>query len=118
DAAFVDQAAKEPGATKLESGVIVKVETKGKGKSPKPTDKLRVSYEGTLTDGSTIASEHGADVHLAMSAVSPCWADALPKMKVGETAQLVCPPASAGDAAKAVGVPPGATLVYKLSLLE
>src|SRR5207253_120366 len=49
--AYMAKAAAEPGAKKLDSGVIITTLTPGTGPSPKATDKVKVHYHGTLTDG-------------------------------------------------------------------
>jgi hypothetical protein len=47
----VDQAAREPGATRTASGLVMIPITPGTGASPKGTDTVTVNYEGRLTDG-------------------------------------------------------------------
>jgi FKBP-type peptidyl-prolyl cis-trans isomerase FkpA len=117
--AFADKAAKEPGAQRLPSGVVYKTVKPGTGPSPKETDKVKVNYEGKLIDGTVFDSSYkrGQPVDFALNGVVKCWTEGVAKMKVGEEAQLVCPSDTAyGDAGHS-GIPPGATLVFKVELL-
>src|SRR5713226_6730471 len=54
-----EKAAKEPGAKKIDinldggrkSSLVIKTLTPGNGPNPQPTDKVKVNYEGRLTNG-------------------------------------------------------------------
>jgi FKBP-type peptidyl-prolyl cis-trans isomerase FkpA len=118
--AFLEQAAKEPGAVKTDSGLIIKTLTPGKGASPKATDRVKVHYHGTLIDGTVFDSsvKRGTPAEFPLSGVIPCWTEGVQKMKVGEKARLVCPSSIAyGDAGRP-SIPPGATLIFEVELLE
>jgi len=88
---FLDKAAAEKGAEKLPSGVVYKETKAGTGASPKPTDRVKVHYKGTLTDGEVFDSslERGEPVTFPLNGVIPCWTQGVQKMKVGGKAQLV-----------------------------
>ena len=47
-AAFIDKAAKEPGATKTTSGIVVTTTSVGQGAAPTANDQVKVHYEGRL----------------------------------------------------------------------
>ena len=116
---FVDKAAKEPGAQRLPSGVVYRTVKPGTGPSPKETDKVKVNYEGKLVDGTVFDSSYkrGQPAEFPLNGVIKCWTEGVGKMKVGEEAQLVCPSDTAyGDMGRP-GIPPGATLVFKVELL-
>ena len=53
---FLDKAAAEKGATRTASGLIITTLKPGTGPSPKATDKVKVHYHGTLTDGTVFDS--------------------------------------------------------------
>src|SRR6185295_9594192 len=53
---YLEKAAKEKGATKTASGMIIQELTPGKGESPKATDTVKVHYKGTLIDGTVFDS--------------------------------------------------------------
>lgn len=109
--------AKEPGAQTLEGGIVLRMLKAGEGASPSPRDRVRVKYEGRTADGKVFDSSASADVPL--DKVVRCWSVALPKLRVGGRARLVCPPATAyGEQGRQPQVPGGATIVFDIELLE
>ena len=120
-AVFVDQAMKEAGAVKTASGMVFVDQKKGTGASPKVTDTVKVHYKGTLVDGKVFDSSYdrGEPAQFPLSGVIPCWTEGVQKMAVGGKAKLVCPPAIAyGERGSPPVIPPGATLVFEVELLE
>ena len=118
--AFLAKAAAEQGATKTASGLIIKTLTPGKGASPKPTDKVKVHYQGTLTDGTVFDSslQRGEPVTFPLNGVIKCWNEGVQLMKVGEKSRLVCPADLAyGERGAPPRIKPGATLVFDIELL-
>jgi FKBP-type peptidyl-prolyl cis-trans isomerase len=118
---FAAAAEKEPGAVKTDSGLVYRTLTAGKGPSPKATDTVRVHYHGTLTDGKVFDSsvDRGEPAEFPLNRVIPCWTEGVQLMKVGEKAKFVCPAAIAyGDRGAGADIPPGATLVFEVELLE
>jgi FKBP-type peptidyl-prolyl cis-trans isomerase FkpA/FKBP-type peptidyl-prolyl cis-trans isomerase FklB len=116
----VDQAAREPGATKTASGLVMIPITAGTGASPKATDTVTVNYEGRLTDGTVFDSsmQHGGPATVPLNGVIKCWTEALQLVKVGGKSRLVCPAALAyGDQGWPPLIKPGATLVFEVELL-
>jgi FKBP-type peptidyl-prolyl cis-trans isomerase FkpA len=119
--AFVAKAASEPGAKKLESGVIITTLKPGTGPSPKATDKVKVHYHGTLTDGSVFDSsvQRGQPATFPLNGVIKCWTEGVQQMKVGGKSRLVCPSDVAyGERGAPPKIKPGATLVFEVELLE
>ncbi|HTP49328.1 MAG TPA: FKBP-type peptidyl-prolyl cis-trans isomerase [Anaeromyxobacteraceae bacterium] len=117
----VEGYAKEKGAEKTASGLVFISEREGSGASPKPSDKVKVNYEGKLIDGRVFDSSYkrGQPVDFQLNQVIPCWTEGVAKMKPGGKAKLVCPPAIAYGERGAGGViPPNATLVFEVELLE
>jgi FKBP-type peptidyl-prolyl cis-trans isomerase FkpA len=118
---FADNVAKEKGATKTESGIVIRTITPGSGASPTATDVVKVHYEGKLIDGTVFDSsvKRGEPAEFPLTGVVPCWTEALQKMKKGEKAQVVCPSAVAyGDRGAPPDIPPGATLSFEIELLD
>lgn len=118
--AYLDKAAKEPGAQQLPSGLVFKTLTPGKGASPAATDKVKVNYEGKLLNGTVFDSSYkrGEPVSFPLNGVIKCWTEGVQKMHVGETAQLVCPSDIAyGDRGNPPTIPGGSTLIFKVELL-
>jgi FKBP-type peptidyl-prolyl cis-trans isomerase FkpA len=117
---FVDKATKEKGAVKTDSGLIYRSLKEGSGASPAAADKVKVHYRGTLVDGREFDSSYkrGQPAEFPLNGVIKCWTEGLQKMKVGGKAQLVCPAAIAyGDRSAGI-IPPNATLVFEVELLE
>ncbi len=118
--AFLDKAAAQKGATKTESGLVYSEITPGSGEQPKATDKVKVHYQGTLTDGTVFDSsiQRGEPVSFPLDQVIPCWTEGVQRMKVGGKSKLVCPSDLAyGDKGFPPKIKPGATLVFEVELL-
>ncbi|MDL2718527.1 MAG: FKBP-type peptidyl-prolyl cis-trans isomerase [Acidobacteriota bacterium] len=120
-AAFVAKEAAEPGAVKQPSGFVYKETKAGTGAIPKATDKVKVHYRGTLTDGTPFDSsiERGEPVTFPLNGVIPCWTQGLQLMKEGGKARLVCPSDLAyGDEGRSPKIKGGATLVFDVELIS
>lgn len=119
--AYLDKAAGEKGATKTASGLVMTTLKPGTGESPKATDKVKVHYHGTLTDGTVFDSsiQRGQPATFPLNQVIPCWTEGVQKMRVGGKSRLVCPAELAyGDRGAPPKIRPGATLVFEVELLE
>lgn len=117
---FLENAAKEQGAVKADSGLVYRSVSAGTGESPKATDVVSVHYTGKLTDGTVFDSsvERGTPAEFPLNGVIACWTEGVQKMKVGEKAVLVCPSDIAyGDRGSPPKIPGGATLVFDVELL-
>src|SRR5881409_3521694 len=115
-------AAAEQGAVKTASGLIVTTLKPGDGASPAATDRVKVHYHGTLTDGTVFDSsvKRGEPLTIALGGgVIKCWSEGVPLMKVGGKSRLVCPSDLAyGDQGRPPTIKPSATLVFEVDLLE
>jgi FKBP-type peptidyl-prolyl cis-trans isomerase FkpA/FKBP-type peptidyl-prolyl cis-trans isomerase FklB len=119
--AFLDKAATAPGATKTPSGFVITTLKPGTGETPKATDKVKVHYQGTLTDGTVFDSsfQRGEPATFPLNNVIRCWTEGVQMMKVGGKSRLVCPAALAyGERGAPPRIKPGATLVFEVELLE
>ncbi len=117
----VDQAAREPGAMKLPSGMVIRTIKPGTGASPVASDQVKVHYTGTLTDGTVFDSsvKRNEPATFPLGGVIKCWTEGLQKMKVGEKAKLTCPSDVAyGDNGRPPTIPGGATLIFEVELLD
>jgi FKBP-type peptidyl-prolyl cis-trans isomerase len=115
------KAAAETGARKLPSGLVIKTTKEGTGAQPKDTDQVKVKYSGKLINGTEFdnSEKHGGSATFVLSGVIPCWTEGLKLMKVGEIAELYCPPEIAyGDRGAGPVIPGGSTLHFTVELLE
>lgn len=117
---FLEEAAAQPGAVRLESGLVFRELEAGEGSAPTPEDTLRVTYQGRLRDGTVFEKvldpERPSEVPLAEAI--PCWQEALQRMKPGGKARFHCPPDLAyGNAGREPSIAPGAALEFELRLL-
>ena len=120
-AEFRSVAAGEEGASTTESGLIYRELSAGQGASPVAADTVKVHYHGTLRDGTVFDSSvaRGTPANFSLSGVIPCFSEGIQKMKVGGKSKLTCAPALAyGDRGVPPSIPPGATLVFEVELLD
>jgi len=118
---YAEKAAKEKGAVAFPSGLVMIPLKEGTGASPKATDKVKVHYTGTLTDGQVFDSsvQRGQPAEFPLNGVIPCWTEGVQKLKVGGKAKLICPSGIAyGDGGRPPQIPGGATLVFEVELLD
>ena len=118
--AFLEEAAKESGAQRTESGLIYKSITEGTGEQPTATDIVKVNYRGTLPDGKEFDSSYKRNepAQFPLNGVIKCWTEGVQKMKVGGKAKLVCPSDLAYGDRGTPGIPGGSALVFEVELLE
>jgi FKBP-type peptidyl-prolyl cis-trans isomerase FkpA len=118
--AIVEAAARESGAVKTPSGMVFRTVKPGSGAVPAATDKVKVHYTGTLTDGTEFDSsvKRGEPATFPLDGVIKCWTEGVQRMKVGEKAKLVCPSDIAyGEHGRPPTIPGGATLLFDVELL-
>ena len=118
---FLENAAKESGATKYDSGLVLTTITEGTGPSPVASDRVKVHYHGTLRSGSVFDSsvERDKPATFPLNGVIPCWTEGVSMMKVGGKSKLVCPAEIAyGDRGRPPSIPGGAALIFEVELLE
>jgi FKBP-type peptidyl-prolyl cis-trans isomerase FkpA len=120
--ATLDKAAAEKGAKRTASGLIITTLKEGTGASPKATDTVKVHYHGTLPNGKVFDSsrDRGEPAEFQLDGVIKCWTEGVQLMKTGGKSKLVCPADIAyGDRGAGGGaIPPGATLIFEVELLE
>lgn len=120
--AFLAENAKREGVTVLESGLQYEVITEGDG-GAKPTrdSKVRTHYHGTFIDGNVFDSsyERGQPAEFPVGGVIAGWTEALQLMSKGAKWKLYVPYKLAyGSQGSQGSIPPYATLVFDVELLE
>jgi FKBP-type peptidyl-prolyl cis-trans isomerase FkpA len=104
----------------LPSGVKITHRVIGSGANPSATDLVTVHYHGTLPDGKVFDSsvDRGQPATFPLNKVIDCWSEAMPRIKVGGKAQLICPSQTAyGANGQPPLIPPNATLLFEVELL-
>ncbi len=106
-----------------ETGLEYCVIEKGDGPAPETGDVVAVHYRGALEDGSEFDNSYDRGqpftFALGRGMVIPGWDEGIALMKVGGKAKLTIPPElgygtrGAGDA-----IPPNATLIFEVELVE
>lgn len=111
------------GFEKTASGLRYKIIQQGDGKKPKKGDVVVVHYTGMFPDGkvfdSSIKRKNPIDFPVGKGQVIAGWDEGILLMEEGTKARFVIPPQLAYGAAGAGGViPPDATLVFDVELVE
>lgn len=120
-AAFLAENAKKPGVIVLPSGLQYRVITEGTGKKPTAASTVKTNYAGRLLDGTEFDSsyKHGQAAVFPCNGVIPGWTEALQLMKVGSKWELFIPSNLAyGEQGAGNVIPPNATLIFQIELLE
>lgn len=107
--------------TTLKSGLQYEVLKQGDGPKPKATDTVRCHYQGSLIDGTVFDSSirRGTPADFPVNGVIAGWVEALQLMPVGSKWKLYIP-YQLGYGARSAGqsIPPYATLIFEVELLE
>jgi FKBP-type peptidyl-prolyl cis-trans isomerase len=93
----------------------------GEGDSPGATDRVTVHYAGWLTDGTSFDNsfKRGEPSSFGLNQVISGWTEGVQLMKPGAVYVFVIPHELAyGAAGRPPTIPPAATLVFRIELLE
>jgi FKBP-type peptidyl-prolyl cis-trans isomerase len=104
----------------MRDGLRYEIEQPGTGDAPKVTDTVKVNYTGTLIDGTVFDSSErtGKPAEFPLSKMIPGWIEGLPKISKGGKIKLYIPAQLAyGDEGRP-GIPPGATLIFEVEILD
>ena len=118
---FMQENAARAEVTTTDSGLQYEVLVEGTGPKPAATDTVVTHYHGTLTDGTVFDSsvERGSPATFPVNRVIAGWTEALQMMGTGSKWRLVIPSELAyGERGAGGAIPPNATLVFEVELLE
>lgn len=117
---FLAENAKVEGVKVTESGLQYSVITAAEGAKPTAEDTVTVHYVGTLVDGTEFDSSigRGEPAKFPLNRVIPGWTEGVQLMSIGEKYKFVIPAELAYGAQGAGSIPPGATLIFEVELLD
>lgn len=115
---LADHKTKE-GVITTTSGLQYKVITKGEGKTPTATDKVKVHYKGTFVDGKTFDSSYdrGEPITFPLNQVISGWTEGVSLMPVGSKYLFVIPHELGYGERGGQSIPPKSTLIFEVELL-
>ncbi len=119
--AYLEENKAKDGVQVSETGLQYRVVASGEGATPTAEDFVTVHYAGRLIDGTEFDSSYkrGEPITFPTNGVIPGWVEALQMMKEGDKYELVIPSDLAyGDAGAGGVIPPKATLIFDVELLE
>jgi FKBP-type peptidyl-prolyl cis-trans isomerase FklB len=119
--AFLAANKNKPGVKTLPSGLQYQVLKAGTGAKPTLTDKVKVHYHGTLTDGTVFDSsvDRGEPIVLSVNGVIAGWTEALQLMPVGSKWKLFIPSELAyGERGAGPTIKGGAALIFDVELIS
>lgn len=120
-AIFMDDFRQQEGVQELKNGILYRIETTGKGKTPKVSDRVKVNYVGRHVDGRVFdQSKEGQPGEFKVDRTVPGWQDVLPRMREGDKWRVVIPShlgyGAAGTPYGNIG--PNETLDFTIELVE
>ena len=119
--AFLAGNKSKKGVISTASGLQYTVLAQGAGARPRPGDRVRVHYHGTLLDGTVFDSsvQRGTPAEFGLDQVIPGWTEGVALMPIGAKYRFWIP-ASLGYGARGAGqqIGPNAVLVFDVELLS
>jgi FKBP-type peptidyl-prolyl cis-trans isomerase len=114
--AFLEKNKQQQGVQVTESGLQYKVERMGTGAKPaSANDRVKVSYEGKLLDGTVFDSN--PNISFGLNQVIRGWTEGVQLMPIGSKFIFYIPSDLAyGDNGMQGAIPPGATLIFTIEL--
>ncbi len=120
-AAYFTELKKNPKILSTPTGLYYEITEPGTGAKPTPENVVKVHYTGRLLDGTVFDSsvQRGEPVEFPLGGVIPGWTEGLQLIAAGGKIKLYIPsklgygPAGAGGT-----IPPNATLLFDVELLE
>lgn len=119
---YLAENGKKPGVITLPSGIQYKIMKDAKGKKPSVKSTVKMHLVAKFTDGkifdNTYAEGRGP-VDLPVEQLIPGWKEIIPLMPVGAKWEVTIPYQMAyGEPGYQTTIPPFATLIFEMELLE
>ena len=121
---FVSSCSEKKDSITMDNGLVIEDIIEGDGKEANDYNKVVVNYTGKLEDGSIFDSSLSPGKEpftftLGVGSVIKGWDMGVKGMKVGGKRKLTIPP-ELGDGDRGAGnvIPPKATLIFEVELLE
>ncbi len=121
---FVSSCSEKKDSITMDNGLVIEDIIEGDGKEANDYNKVVVNYTGKLEDGSIFDSSLSPGKEpftftLGVGSVIKGWDTGVKGMKVGGKRKLTIPPELGyGDRGAGNVIPPGATLIFEVELLE
>lgn len=117
---FIEEFIKKHSALVSPKGIAYRVIKQGNGTKASVNQKVKIHYEGRLTDGKVFDSTRlrGAVAEFPLNNVIPGWKEVLTMMPAGSRWEVVIPPQLAyGDTGNQL-IPGNSTVVFDIELIE
>ena len=118
--AFFTKLKENKNVVETRDGLRYEILSPGSSEVPKPADTVKVNYTGSLIDGTVFDSSDrlGKPAEFPLKQMIAGWIEGLQKIGKGGKIKLYVPPQLAyGDEGRP-GIPPGATLIFEVELLD
>jgi len=118
---FLENNLLNEGVVALPSGLQYKILTAGTGAIPTSEDRVKAHYKGMLIDGTQFDSSYdrGEPNVFGVTQVIPGWTEVLQLMPVGSKWEVYIPYNLAyGERGAGANIPPYATLIFEIELLD
>lgn len=118
---FLEENRSKLGVHETASGLQYLIEEDAIGPKPAETDIVKVHYEGFLLDGTKFDSsrDRGEPIEFPLNQVIPGWSEGVQLMSVGSKYKFFIPyQLGYGERGAGQAVPPYATLIFEVELLE
>lgn len=119
--AFLEENKNNEGIQVTESGLQYRITKKGNGKFPNAKDKVKVHYEGKLTNGTIFDSsfDRGTPIDFPLDGVIKGWSEGMQLIDEGGEIELFVPyDLGYGERGAGQAIPPFATLIFKVQLIS
>ncbi len=117
---FLEANKAKEGVVVTPSGLQYEVLTMGEGNKPSKESVVKVHYHGTLIDGTVFDSsvQRGEPAVFPLNQVIAGWTEGVQLMPVGSKFRFTIPSELAYGQSGAGSIPPAATLVFEVELLD